>query len=146
MSIKLYTTGDLDQFRLAPKRILNPGARWSAKPQIRPVHRQRKFKVAGEGGQTVKFQIYQRQNLSDEQDFSCGILYLPHHGEPLTLVRYNGPSHEHGAFPTARTFTAPRRGLFWQAGSPSPTRRQRIGFNFWKARLPVWWKTLTSVD
>ena len=22
--------------------------------------------------------------------------YLPHHGEPLTLARHNGPSHEHG--------------------------------------------------
>ena len=96
MSIKLYTTAELDQLRLAPKRILNPGARWSAKPQVRPVHRQRNFGVNGVSDKTEKFQIYQRQNLSDRHDFSCGILYVPHHGEPLTLARYNGPSHEHG--------------------------------------------------
>ncbi len=96
MTIKLYTTAELDQFRLAPKRIRNSRARWSEKPQARPVHRQRNFRAVGEGDRTAKFQIYQRQNLSDEHDFSCGILYLPHGGEPLTLARYNGPGHEHG--------------------------------------------------
>ena len=95
MSIRLYTTAELDRLRLAPKRILNPGARWSVKPQARPVHRQRNFRVAGGSDQTMKFQIDQRQNLGDEHDFSCGIRYLPHHGEPLTFARYNGPSHEH---------------------------------------------------
>ena len=40
--------------------------------------------------------IYQRQSLEDEQDFSCGIAYLPRGAPPLTLARYNGPSHEHG--------------------------------------------------
>ncbi|MXZ83461.1 MAG: hypothetical protein F4Z10_07235 [Synechococcus sp. SB0666_bin_14] len=96
MSIKPYTTAELDQLRLAPKRILNPRARWSNKPQARPIHRQRNFEAVEEGGKTAKFQIYQRQNLRDEHDFSCGIRYLPHHGEPLTLARHNGPSHEHG--------------------------------------------------
>ena len=96
MTIKLYTTAELDQFKLAPKRILNPGAHWSSKPQARPVHRQRNFRAVGESDGTAKFQIYQRQNLSDEHDFSCGILYLPRGGESLTLARYNGPSHEHG--------------------------------------------------
>lgn len=96
MIIKLYTTAELDQLRLAPKRILNPKARWSNKPQARPVHSQRNFEAVEEGVKTAKFQIYQRQNLSDEHDFSCGIRYLPRGGEPLTLARYNGSSHEHG--------------------------------------------------
>ncbi len=50
---------------------------------------------AGDGEDEVRFQIYQRQNLTDEQDFSCGIAYLPRGAPPLTLARYNGPSHEH---------------------------------------------------
>lgn len=96
MIIKLYTTAELDQLRLAPKRIRNPRARWSDKPPTRPVHRQRNFEAVEEGDRTVEFRIYQRQNLSDEHDFSCGIIYLPRGGESLTLARYNGPSHEHG--------------------------------------------------
>lgn len=96
MTIRLYTTAELDRLRLAPKRIRNPKARWSNKPQERPVHRQRNFRAVGEGDRTVEFRIYQRQNLSDEHDFSCGITYLPRGGESLTLARYNGPSHEHG--------------------------------------------------
>ena len=43
-----------------------------------------------------RFSIYLRQNLNDESDFSCGISYLPHGSQSLTLARYNGPSHEHG--------------------------------------------------
>ena len=42
------------------------------------------------------FQVYQRQNLDDENDFSWGISYLPGGASPLTLARYNGPSHQHG--------------------------------------------------
>lgn len=96
MTIRLYTTAELDQFRLARKRILNPGAHWLKKPQARPAHRQRNFKVVRKGDETVEFQIYQRQNLNDNHDFSCGIAYLPRGSEPLTLARYNGSSHEHG--------------------------------------------------
>lgn len=44
----------------------------------------------------ARFEVYQRQNLADENDFSCGIAYLPHGRPPLTLARYNGPSHPHG--------------------------------------------------
>lgn len=43
-----------------------------------------------------RFSIYQRQNRLDEKDFSCGISYHPKGGPPLTLARYNGPSHIHG--------------------------------------------------
>ena len=40
--------------------------------------------------------VYQRENLDDASDFSCGIAYLPRGAPLLTLARYNGPSHEHG--------------------------------------------------
>lgn len=96
MTIKLYTEEELDRLRAMPKRVVNPRARWSEKPAKRPVHRQRNFQVVGEEGDGWRFQIYQRQNLDELDDFSCGIAYLPRSAPPLTLARYNGPSHEHG--------------------------------------------------
>lgn len=96
MVAKLYTEAELDALRSMSKRITNPRARWLEKPKARPAHRQRSFQVSGEDDEETRFLVYQRQNLDDEQDFSCGISYLPRGAQPLTLARYNGPSHEHG--------------------------------------------------
>lgn len=96
MDTKLYTEAELDALRSMPKRITNPRARWLEKPKGRPAHRQRSFQVSGGDDEEVRFLVYQRQNLEDGQDFSCGVAYLPRGGQPLTLARYNGPSHEHG--------------------------------------------------
>ena len=96
MHIKPYTDTELDDLRSMPKRVTNPGARWSEKPKVNPGHRQRIFQAYGREDQQDRFSIYMRQNLSDESDFSCGISYLPRGGQSLTLARYNGPSHEHG--------------------------------------------------
>ena len=78
------------------KRVTNPGARWSEKPIGAPVHRQRSFKAIAEDGNESRFEIYQRQNLLDDDDFSCGIAHVSLDGSRLTLARYNGPGHEHG--------------------------------------------------
>ena len=75
------------------KRVTNPGARWVAKPG----HHQRNFKVDGVGDDATRFEVYQRRNDSDANDFSCGISYIPLGGRRLTLGRYNGPSHIHGS-------------------------------------------------
>ena len=96
MVTKLYTEAELDALRSIPKRITNPGARWLEKPKGRPAHRQRSFQAAGEDQAEERFLVYQRQNLDDASDFSCGIAYLPRGAPLLTLARYNGPSHEHG--------------------------------------------------
>ena len=96
MVTKLYTEAELDALRSTPKRITNPGARWLEKPKARPAHRQRSFQAAGEDQAEERFLVYQRQNLDDASDFSCGIAFLPRGAPPLTLARYNGPSHEHG--------------------------------------------------
>ncbi len=95
MRTKIYSEEDLRAFRLMEKRVENPKARWLKKPRGKPVHRQRNFNVSGEEEKKA-FLIYQRQNLEDESDFSCGISYLPRGALPLTLARYNGPSHVHG--------------------------------------------------
>ena len=44
----------------------------------------------------MRFSIYQRQSELNDNDFSCGIAFLPPGGTRLTLARYNGPSHIHG--------------------------------------------------
>lgn len=93
MTIRLYTDNELADLRSTPKRVTNPGARWVTKPG----HLQRNFQAAGVEDEAARFAIYLRQSERDERDFSCGIAYLPHGGSRLTLARYNGPSHTHGA-------------------------------------------------
>ena len=96
MKTRLYTEEELAGLRSMPKRVTNPGARWGEKPKVRPAHRQRGYQVSGQQqDKEVRFEVYQRQNLTDENDFSCGIAYLPPGSPPLTLARYNGPSHPH---------------------------------------------------
>ncbi|MFQ5598878.1 MAG: hypothetical protein ACE5GK_12640, partial [Nitrospiria bacterium] len=56
-------------------------------------HRQKNHKVESEGD---IFNLYLRQNTFDPQDFSCGLSVIKPDGTPLTLARYNGPSHKHG--------------------------------------------------
>ena len=90
----MYSDDDLKVPKAMPKTATNPQARWVEKPKGVASHGQRRFEVEGEGG--VRFAIYRRQNLLDESDFSCGIHYCPVGATPLTLARYNGPSHVHG--------------------------------------------------
>ena len=95
MTIKQYTEDELDQLRSVSKQVTNPGARWTEKPRDNPVHRQRRYEAVSQQDQAIIFSIYQRQNISDETDFSCGISYKPKGSQSLTLARYNGSSHIH---------------------------------------------------
>ena len=94
MTRSLYTDDALKALQDMPKRATNPQARWAVKPKAMPSHEQREFKVQGQGD--ARFAIYQRQSLQDKSNFSCGIRYCPSGTTPLTLARYNGPSHVHG--------------------------------------------------
>ena len=96
MATTLYSDQELDSLRALPKQVTNPGSRWADKPTGAPVHRQRSFKAVGEDKAESRFEIYQRQNLLDDEDFSCGIAHVGLDGSRLTLARYNGPGHEHG--------------------------------------------------
>ena len=96
MQTRIYTEDELMKLRSMPKRVTNPKARWLDKPKPRPAHRQRGYHASGQQDDDARFEIYQRQNIPDENDFSCGIAYLPPGSPPLTLARYNGPSHIHG--------------------------------------------------
>ena len=89
--------------------MTNPGSRWTEKPAGAPAHRQRSFKAVGEDKAESRFEIYQRQNLLDDEDFSCGIAHVGLDGSRLTLARYNGPGHEHGDISYLLISTARRR-------------------------------------
>ena len=95
MNTKPYTDEELTALRSMPKKITNPGAHWLEKPKGRPSHRQRNFQASSGQDDEARFSVYQRQNLNDDSDFSCGISYLPPGAPSLTLARYNGPSHPH---------------------------------------------------
>ena len=90
----VVTDSDLKAFRLQQKRVTNPAPDWVQKPARHPVNRQRTFSVTGTSGSADVFEIYQRQNLTDDSDYSCGISVQLTNSR-LTLARYNGPSHKH---------------------------------------------------
>ena len=94
MNTHLYSDKELARLKAMLKRATNPGARWQEKPSAAPTHRQRSFQVVSQTD--VRFAIYQRENLADEDDFSCGIRYCPLGAAPIVLARYNGASHIHG--------------------------------------------------
>ncbi len=81
----------LDRLRSVSKRVRNPGAHWLEKPGR---HKQRNFNAETVDG--ALYRIYQRQNLDDELDFSCGLALVRRGAKPLSLIRYNGASHIHG--------------------------------------------------
>ncbi|MCY4619795.1 MAG: hypothetical protein OXD50_14785 [Chloroflexi bacterium] len=92
MAVKFYSDDELAELQAVPKMVTNPGARWVSKPG----HRQRNFQVIAGDMDEIALAIYQRQGELDDDDFSCGIAFLPPGGTRLTLARYNGPSHIHG--------------------------------------------------
>lgn len=98
MTIRIYSDEMLAALRSMKKEAVGRWSRWLEKPTGRPVHRQRSFKIKAivEESQEYRFEIYERQNLRDGGDFSCGIAHVSFDGFRLTLARYNGPAHEHG--------------------------------------------------
>ena len=82
MTDTLMPSEDLDGLRSVLKRVTNPRAQWREKPGR---HRQRNFTAEAEGG--AVYRIYLRQNLDDDQDFSCGLALVQRGGRPLSLVR-----------------------------------------------------------
>lgn len=92
MNDVLFADGELQQFRSCPKKVKNPGARWSLKPG----HKQRNYNVVSLDDDNFRFRLYQRQSMADEKDFSCGLALIQPGGRSLSLVRYNGSSHAHG--------------------------------------------------
>lgn len=90
MNFDALTEAEIDQLIKLRKRVTNPNVRWVTKPG----HKQRNFKL--EDGD-YWFELYLRQSIYDDADFSCGLKVIKPDGQPLTLLRYNGAGHVHGA-------------------------------------------------
>lgn len=93
MAFESLTNETIRDLLNSPKQLINPQARNKDKNG----HNQLNYMVIALDNSGHKFEIYKRQNLREfmENDFSCGINWVAPNGETLTLVRYNGPSHEH---------------------------------------------------
>ena len=64
----VLSNADLAALRSSTKSVKNPRARWSHKPGR---HQQRNFDLETEDGELSC--LYQRQNVDDPRDFSCGV-------------------------------------------------------------------------
>lgn len=93
MTEQLFSDDELEHHRTAPKRVTNPRARWVAKPGR---HERRNFEAVSEVDDRLRFRVYQRRNLDDDRDFSCGLALIGSAGRPLSLMRCNGANHRHG--------------------------------------------------
>ena len=90
MAWESLTDERIEELLSTPKRILNPGARRITKPG----HWQKNFNVLATDG-SVAFTLFVRQNSDLAEDFSVGLRLDQQGTEPLMLVRYNGPNHDH---------------------------------------------------
>ena len=93
MAFESLTDEKINDLLKCPKQLNNPMARSKNKDG----HEQYNFTATATDGSGHIFEIYKRQNLREgmEDDFSCGISWIAPNGEPLTLRRYNGSSHDH---------------------------------------------------
>lgn len=91
MSLESLTDEKIKELLSMQKIVNNPTARNSDKEG----RRQKTYILTAEDEN--EFQIYLRQNLNEgmEDDFSCGLSWHPKGGDAVTLVRYNGGSHDH---------------------------------------------------
>lgn len=89
MNFDALNDAEIDQLIKLRKQVTNPNVRWTVKPG----HRQRNFKLEEADHW---FELYLRQSLFDEADFSCGLKVIKPDGQSLTLLRYNGAGHAHG--------------------------------------------------
>jgi len=90
MAIEEITDGKLEELSAMSKIVTNPQARQRTEEK----YRRTDYEVTAQQGK-IKFRIYMRQNVTDPEDFSCGIRWLMPSGETLTLARYNGSNHAH---------------------------------------------------
>jgi hypothetical protein len=90
MAFESLTDERIETLLRMPKRVTNPTARNVADAN----HDKRDYVVESTDG-AERFKLFVRQNKTISDDFSCGLQWLPAGGESLTLIRYNGSSHEH---------------------------------------------------
>jgi hypothetical protein len=90
MAFESLTDERIEQLLLMPKRVTNPAARNVEDAN----HDKREYIVQSSDG-SERFRLFVRQNKTIDDDFSCGLQWLPAGSEELILARYNGSSHSH---------------------------------------------------
>ena len=73
------------------KTVQNPAAKYIEKDGMK----RKNYVLSGENGNEYTLYLRQNTRIGMYDDFSCGLSWLMSSGEVLTLVRYNGPSHQH---------------------------------------------------
>lgn len=91
MGLEIITDDLVDKLLKTQKVVENPRARKKRDSGNERVT----YILADEEGN--RFNLYLRQNYNKgmEDAFSCGLSYVLPSGEAFTLIRYNGPSHDH---------------------------------------------------
>jgi hypothetical protein len=89
MALESFTDEQIHALLAMPKRVTHPNARW----HVQGKHTKMDYDVEGPEG--ARFLLYLRQHRFMPDDFSCGLRWTTPSGDTLTLVRYNGPSHDH---------------------------------------------------
>ena len=83
----------LAKLKQTPKEVTKWIAKNREKPSHMPSHIEWTCEAISSDGDS--FIIYMRQNISLNDDFSCGIAWKSPDGEQVTIARYNGSSHDH---------------------------------------------------
>lgn len=86
----MLTDEDIDWLLSHAKKITGP----KGKPRTQRRSEQRGYFVESVEG-SYKFELYTRQNMIDQDHYSCGLIYHAADGTNVPLVRYNGSNHEH---------------------------------------------------
>lgn len=81
MAFESLTDGKIQELLRMQKRVINPAARNVADAN----HEKRDYIVESADG-TERFRLFVRQNKTINEDFSCGLQWLPPGGESLILV------------------------------------------------------------
>lgn len=83
----------------------------------------------------IRLSIYLRQNLRDDQHFSCGIVFLAPSGLRLTLARYNGSNRHHGGIRYRPHIHRATEGAILAGKRPEYEAQERARFNILECAL-----------
>jgi hypothetical protein len=91
MDFHRLTDDDLNAMRRAPKKIINPSARWVTKGG----HREKNFTLHSIDNAEETFRVFLRVSATRIHVFSVGLARTFPDDEVLVLARYNSGHHAH---------------------------------------------------
>lgn len=85
----MFTDNQIQVLLSTPKTVENKTIKWVTQRQSK----QCDIDLISKTG--LKFVLYIRQNINDDDNFSCGLRLIQNGQEDITLTRYNGSNHTH---------------------------------------------------